>query len=69
MVLGGGLFLMSEVPLQVPFRHSLVGAPTRTVDYDPFINSQPALRNYLQGLMWCKFGHVTPLNVGGTKAA
>ena len=30
-----------------------------TVDYDPFIKSQLASRNWLKGLMWCKFGHVT----------
>ena len=29
-----------------------------TVEYEPFIRSQLASRNSLQGLMWCKFGHV-----------
>ena len=30
-------------------------APTHKVEYE----SQLASRNYIQGLMWCKFGHVT----------
>jgi len=33
-----------------------------TVDYDPFIKSQLASRNYLQGLVCFQFGHVTPRN-------
>ena len=33
-----------------------------TVEHDPFIKSQLASRNWLQGLMWCKFGHVPPEN-------
>jgi len=37
------------------------------VDYDPFIKSQLASRNQLQDLMWCKFGHVSPLNLRRTK--
>ena len=28
------------------------------VEYDPFVKSQLASRNQLQGLLWCKFGHV-----------
>ena len=38
-----------------------------TVEYDPFIKSQLAARNYLYGLVWCKFGHVTPQNLESTK--
>jgi len=34
-------------------------APFHTVEYHPFIKSQLALRNQLEGLLWCKFGHVT----------
>ena len=30
-----------------------------TVEYDPFITSHLAPPNSLQGLTWCKFGHVT----------
>ena len=30
-----------------------------TVDYAPFIKSQLASRNQLEGLVWCTFGHVT----------
>ena len=33
-----------------------------TVEYDPFITRQLATHNYLLGLVWCKFGHVTPWN-------
>jgi len=29
-----------------------------TVEYDPFIKSQLASRNQLQGRVWCKCGHV-----------
>ena len=40
---------------------------THTVEYDTFIKNQLALRNWLSGLMWCKFGHVTPRNPAPTK--
>ena len=29
------------------------------MEYDPFIKSRLALRNYLEGLMRCKLSHVT----------
>ena len=29
------------------------------MEYDHFMKSQRASRNSLQGLTWCKFGHVT----------
>ena len=32
--------------------------PTHTVEYDPSIKSQLALSNQIEGLIWCKFGHV-----------
>ena len=34
-------------------------ARSHTVEYDPFIKSQLASRNQIEGLMRCKFGHVT----------
>ena len=33
--------------------------PSHTVDYDPFIESQLALRTKLLSLIWCKFGQAT----------
>jgi len=35
------------------------------VNYKAFIKSQLASRNDFQGLMRCKFGHVTPQTLGG----
>jgi hypothetical protein len=32
------------------------------VEYEPFIKSRLALRDYLLGLTWCNFGHVTSRN-------
>ena len=29
------------------------------MEYDPFINSQLESHNYLEGVVQCKFGHVT----------
>ena len=37
----------------------LSGAGIHTVDYDPFIQSQLASCNQLEGLTLCKIGHVT----------
>ena len=37
-----------------------------TVDYDPFIKSQVASSNQVEGLMRCKFGHVA-LILGGNE--
>ena len=34
-------------------------SPNHSVDFGPFIKSQSASRNQLQGQMWCKFHHVT----------
>jgi len=51
--------------LVCPARHILLfgvsstANRTHTMEYDPFIKSQLASRNELEGLMWCKFGHVT----------
>ena len=37
-----------------------------TLGYDPFIKSQLASRNELEGVVWCTFGHVT-LNFWGER--
>jgi len=37
---------------------------SHTVDYGPFITSQPASSNQLEGVMWCAFGHVAPQILG-----
>ena len=34
--------------------------PNHTMEFNPFIKSQLASHNQLGGVMWCKFGHVTP---------
>ena len=46
MVLGGSA-VSSEIPLQ--WHH--------TMGYDPFIKSQLASHNQLEGLLWCTLGH------------
>ena len=33
--------------------------PGYTVELDPVIQSQLETRDEVDGLMWCKFGHVT----------
>ena len=85
MVLRGGAFLVSEVPLEglgLRLRATAVGGvlekrlaalqaqgaadtdqvcpilPNHTVDYSPFIKTQPASRNQLWDLVKCNFGHV-----------
>ena len=40
-----------------------------TVDYDPFIKSQLASLNQLEGVMSCKFGHMAPQILVPTKAS
>jgi hypothetical protein len=37
---------------------------THTVEYDPFIQSQLASRDSHQGLIRCKFGHLSTRNLG-----
>ena len=37
---------------------------THTVDYGPFIESQLASRNEVQGLMWHKFGQIASQILG-----
>jgi len=32
--------------------------------YDPFIISQIASRDQVQGVIWCKFGHIPPPKIG-----
>jgi len=39
----------------------------RTVEYGPFIKRQVAARNLLEGLVWCKFGHVPPAEFRGVE--
>ena len=40
--------------------HRKVSAPgNHTLDYDPFIQSQLASRNQLEGPTWCEFAHAT----------
>jgi hypothetical protein len=69
---------MSEVPLypDVDTRGSWhtsvifeairnLGPPNHTVAHDPFIKSQLASRNQLEGLMWYTFGHVHRRFQGG----
>ena len=41
--------------------------PPHTVKFDHFIKSRLFSHNQFQGLMCCKFGHVTPRNLGSTK--
>ena len=42
---------------------------SHTVQNDPFVESQLASHDRLQGRMWCKFNHVTPENHGLSKPA
>ena len=43
--------------------------PSHKVKCDPLIKRQLASRKSLWGLMWCKFGHVTPQTPAPTKPA
>ena len=40
---------------------------THLVEFEPFIKSQLASSSQLQGVVWCKFGHVTPPKTAPTK--
>jgi len=55
---GGWVFLMSEEPLYLE-SYTTQNTTYHTVEHDPFIKRQITSLNYLWGLMWCKFGHVT----------
>ena len=43
-------------------------APRVRLGYDPSVKSQLASRNSLEGLVWCKSGHV-PLIIQGNKTS
>ena len=51
------------IPLPPTPTHHLI----HTVEYDPFSKSPLASHNYLQGLLWGKFGHVTTVQNAETK--
>jgi len=64
VVLGGGQFLMSEVPLfaerpgQIMKFTAHNDFTNHKVDYDPFIKIRFPPHNQLQGLVWQNVGHV-----------
>ena len=57
MTLEGYYLLLYNQPVSW-CAHAMYTGPT--MEYDTFIKSQLASRNLVQGLMWCKFGHVFP---------
>ena len=49
-----------QAPSTILFKLDIFNqCPSHAVEYDPFIKSQLASGNLLEGLMRCKFGHLT----------